>query len=68
MRLTSLRQIVCSSGGRAQHCPPLPLKGALLRYDFALRSESIGWLMHSQLRARVVSQNEMLRANHFPKV
>ncbi|MBI3508821.1 MAG: hypothetical protein HY069_04240 [Chlamydiia bacterium] len=38
--------------------PSVAPKGALLRYDFALRSESNGWLMHSQLRARVVSQYE----------
>jgi len=45
-------------GGVQSTTPLRPRSGALLCFDFTLRSEAAGWLMHSQLRARVVSQDE----------
>ncbi len=42
LRLIWLCQIACSSKGGVQHTPSFGPYGALLRYDFAVPSESIG--------------------------
>ena len=63
LRLTSLCQTACSSGGRAKHCPPRPYGlscAAIWRRDLRRRAALSA---HPTLRAgpfRVAEQNEVM--------